>query len=91
MDKQSYIIDFNNGFTDKIENYTLDRVKDIADKEVAYTQRDIHILDVNNAKVAMRTWFGVDIKNDKEALGEDVDNCIIFGTCGYFGPWVNLQ
>lgn len=87
-----YIVDFGTG-TGSETAYSLEDAMKKAEAGIAYTQKDIRILDETERSpwstdpepvVAILPWYGVKAGADDEVVQG-------FGEYGFYGPWRKLD
>lgn len=80
-------INYHTGAGNVYDISSLEKAKEIADSESAYTQQDIDICKSGSTEPVMsRRWYGVAFDPDLFEDGEDA-KVIKFGDFGYYGEW----
>lgn len=81
---EQYTIDYGTGAGNMTIHGCLPLAQLMADKNAAYTQTDITILDEQGNELLVRHWFGC---NDGIELNS---NPITFGIDGYYADWSEM-
>ena len=67
-----------------IEVKTIDEAKEIPEKNICYTQKDISKENEKGDIICKLPWWGIEYDSDL------ADICTVdFGKFGYYGEWVN--
>lgn len=80
-------INYHTGAGNVYDIESVEKAKEIADSESAYTQQNIDICESGSTEpVATRHWYGTAFDPDLFEDGEDAD-VIKFGDFGYYDEW----
>lgn len=84
----TYFIDYCNGVSN-IEVYgSLLKAQSLADEYVAYTQKNIVILDKQFKPVVIRRWYGVDFNDEPDHVC--IHDPLVIGN-GYYADWEDWE
>ncbi|WP_350303318.1 hypothetical protein [Bacillus pumilus] len=82
MEKEKYIVDFNNGVTWDLEVDNLDSAKKEAEEGMSYTKENVYIKDPEGRVLLVSRWNGVQADMMDDVLFE-------FGSGGFYSTWEN--
>lgn len=81
---QTFIINYNNGFTIELEGNDLREVQKVAEEQMSYTGQNITIETEDGQILAVSRWYGYE-----PSEGEKEDGFVLteFGNSGFYGTW----
>lgn len=78
-----YYIDFCTGAGNFYVEGDIEAAKKEAEKYLAYTQKDVKIINENGYEVSRLLWCGTAPDEDETVTAQ-------FGTFGYYGEWIDV-